>query len=290
MTSDATRVEVSRRIAARPDEIFAVLSDPRRHIEIDGSDMLRGTLADGPVTGVGDRFSMRMWYVQFGDYVMGNTVVEFEKDRHIAWEPAREDNPRDELWHHRWGYELEPDDGGTVVTEYFDCSRSPDEAKRILKGGTTWLEAMTKTLERLEERFAAEPAEQPSGLRTAVGAITLFCEDLPASRAFYEKAFSPALLVEDANSACYKLSNLVLNLLDAREAPGLIAPEPVAPSEAGSRFQLTIFVDDTDAAASELAGRGVELSNGPIDRPWGMRTACFADPSGHIWELASEIS
>ena len=34
--------------------------------------------------------------------------------------------------------------------------------------------------------------------------------------------------------------------------------------------------------------RGVELLNGPMDRPWGIRTAAFADPAGHIWEIAQE--
>jgi lactoylglutathione lyase len=31
---------------------------------------------------------------------------------------------------------------------------------------------------------------------------------------------------------------------------------------------------------------GVQLLNGPIDRPWGVRTASFKDPAGHIWEIA----
>ena len=39
----------------------------------------------------------------------------------------------------------------------------------------------------------------------------------------------------------------------------------------------------------ELASRGVELLNGPIDRAWGMRTASFMDPAGHIWEVAQEL-
>jgi len=73
------------------------------------------------------------------------------------------------------------------------------------------------------------------------------------------------------------------------EAHGLIGPAVVAGQDAGSRFQLTIGVNDTDAVCEDLASRGVELLNGPIDRPWGMRTAAFADPDGHIWEVAAEI-
>jgi hypothetical protein len=47
----------------------------------------------------------------------------------------------------------------------------------------------------------------------------------------------------------------------------------VAGQDAGSRFQLTIGVNDVDAACEDLAGRGVELLNGPIDRPWRKRAA-----------------
>jgi uncharacterized glyoxalase superfamily protein PhnB len=63
----------------------------------------------------------------------------------------------------------------------------------------------------------------------------------------------------------------------------------VASPSAGSRFLLTIWVDDVDAACAELANRGVELLNGPVDRPWGLRTASFTDPAGHIWELAQDL-
>jgi lactoylglutathione lyase len=64
----------------------------------------------------------------------------------------------------------------------------------------------------------------------------------------------------------------------------------VADQQAGSRFQLTIWVDDAGAACAELAQRGVQLINGPVDRGWGTRTAAFSDPDGHIWEIAQELS
>jgi catechol 2,3-dioxygenase-like lactoylglutathione lyase family enzyme len=69
-------------------------------------------------------------------------------------------------------------------------------------------------------------------------------------------------------------------------APELIEPSTVG---SGSRMQLTIWVDDADAATAELRERGVELLNGPLDRPWGVRTAAFADPNGHIWEIAQQL-
>ncbi len=51
-------------------------------------------------------------------------------------------------------------------------------------------------------------------------------------------------------------------------------------------MQFTIGVDDVDAMGAELRKRGVEFLNGPMDRPWGIRTASFRDPGGYIWEIA----
>jgi catechol 2,3-dioxygenase-like lactoylglutathione lyase family enzyme len=123
----------------------------------------------------------------------------------------------------------------------------------------------------------------------AVGAITMFVADRDRAKAFYERIFPSPPVFEDGNSVVFRLDNLVVNLLVDRAAHDLIRPARVAEQEAGSRFQLTVWVDDTDAACRELARRDVELLNGPQDRPWGVRTAAFADPDGHIWEVASQI-
>ncbi len=60
----------------------------------------------------------------------------------------------------------------------------------------------------------------------------------------------------------------------------------MASREAGSRVVFSIQVDDVDAMCAELTAHGVALLNGPLDRPWGIRTASFSDPGGHIWEIA----
>ncbi len=122
----------------------------------------------------------------------------------------------------------------------------------------------------------------PSGIST----ITLFADDLAATRRFYEEVFGLPVVFEDDASAVFKFANMLVNVLKASEAPELIAPAAVAPQDAGSRFQFTIDVDDVDAMCAELGRRGVQLLNGPIDRPWGVRTASFRDPAGHIWEIA----
>jgi catechol 2,3-dioxygenase-like lactoylglutathione lyase family enzyme len=119
-----------------------------------------------------------------------------------------------------------------------------------------------------------------------ISAITLFCEDLAASKAFYQDAFGLPVHYEDPASAVFMFGDTMINLLDINEAPGLIDPAQVGTRDSGHRFQFTLAVDDVDATVSELRARGVEILNGPIDRPWGIRTASFEDPSGHIWEIA----
>jgi catechol 2,3-dioxygenase-like lactoylglutathione lyase family enzyme len=116
--------------------------------------------------------------------------------------------------------------------------------------------------------------------------VTLFVEDLDVAKEFYQRAFDLPVHYEDADSVVFSFGGTLINLLIADEALDLIAPAAVAPSSSGSRLQFTLSVDDVDTAAAELVERGVVLLNGPMDRPWGIRTVSFQDPDGHIWELA----
>ena len=128
----------------------------------------------------------------------------------------------------------------------------------------------------------ADVSSWPKGIR----AITLFVEDLEAAKQFYRKVFGLPVAFEDRNSAVFMFGSTLINLLKNTAAGVLIEPAKVASREAGSRFVFTIEVDDVDAMCAELTARGVELLNGPMDRPWGVRTASFIDPGGHIWEIA----
>lgn len=119
-----------------------------------------------------------------------------------------------------------------------------------------------------------------------INAITLFVEDLEAAKTFYQDVFGFPIMFEDDDSAVFNFGNTLINLLKSTAADELIGPAKVASPEAGSRTQFTIDVDDVDATCDRLAAIGVQLLNGPMDRPWGIRTASFRDPGGHIWEIA----
>jgi catechol 2,3-dioxygenase-like lactoylglutathione lyase family enzyme len=123
----------------------------------------------------------------------------------------------------------------------------------------------------------------------AIGAITLFVEDVGRAQSFYRDVLGLPVDHEDAESASFRFGDTVIRLEDITSSATNIAPAQVAGPHAGSRFELTIFVDDVGGICSELAERGVKMINGPIDQVWGMRTACFADPGGHLWELSGPI-
>lgn len=119
-----------------------------------------------------------------------------------------------------------------------------------------------------------------------IAAITLFVEDLEATRQFYRDVFGLPTLFENDDSAVFKFGETLINLLKVGQAQELIGPAKVANREAGARFQFTLEVDDVDSMCADLAKRGVRLLNGPMDRPWGPRTASFIDPAGYICEIA----
>ncbi|SCX56341.1 Predicted lactoylglutathione lyase [Klenkia marina] len=118
--------------------------------------------------------------------------------------------------------------------------------------------------------------------------ITLFVEDLGAARQFYGAVFDGRELFSDDVSTALSIGNVVVNLLQADQAGELVEPGVVgAPGPA--RCLLTVEVQDVDAVCADLADLGVPLRNGPQDRPWGVRTAAFADPAGHLWEIAAPL-
>ncbi len=122
------RVEVNRAVAAEPAAVFGVLSDPAGHVAIDSSGMLMSASGE-PVSGLGDSFVVHMDREALNDYPLGLydvtvKIVKFEPDREIAWTVEGQLNLG-----HVYGYELEPIEGGTLVTSYYDWSAADQSWK-----------------------------------------------------------------------------------------------------------------------------------------------------------------
>jgi Polyketide cyclase / dehydrase and lipid transport len=126
------RIEVDRTIAAEPAAIFEILRSPEGHVQIDASGMLMSSTGE-PATAVGDRFVVHMDRDSLRDFDLGEydvTVVisEFEQDRHIAWTIDGQMQPP---IGHVYGYRLDPVEGGTKVTSYYDWSDIHEQYREI---------------------------------------------------------------------------------------------------------------------------------------------------------------
>jgi catechol 2,3-dioxygenase-like lactoylglutathione lyase family enzyme len=124
---------------------------------------------------------------------------------------------------------------------------------------------------------------------TKLAGVSLVQERLVDAKAFYTEVFELQAVFEDEDNVVFKIGETVVHLLGAVAAPDLIGPGPVAAQSAGHRAQLAIQVDDVDDLCRQLVRRGVRVLSGPMDRPWGIRTANFEDPGGHLWEVWTDL-
>lgn len=122
---------------------------------------------------------------------------------------------------------------------------------------------------------------------TGIFAITLLSQDLELSRDFYQNKLGLKEVFKDDVSSVYQAGATMINLLSVSEADVLLEPAKYDASKVGTNAVYTLKCPDVDAVAKQLQDNGVTLLSGPIDRPWGIRTAIFQDPSGHTWELAN---
>jgi uncharacterized protein YndB with AHSA1/START domain len=154
---DGDRLSFERLIPAPPELIFDLLADPSRHHEIDGSGAVRQPRSSPQRLALGATFVMSM---KMGiAYSTVSTVVDFEENRRIAWQTFSTIT-----WIARWGggrvwsYDLQPEQGGTLVRETWDIAQEAARAKRNLEKDRTrryMTKAMQRTLLRLEEVVTA---------------------------------------------------------------------------------------------------------------------------------------
>jgi uncharacterized protein YndB with AHSA1/START domain len=144
-------VSVERVIPASPEAVFALISDPHRHHEFDGSGTVREARNVPDELKLGETFGMSM--VLGVPYAMRSTVVEYEKDKLLAWQTRAPVKVVDPFAGGRiWRYELEPVDGGTLVKESWDIREESAFTKPVVRrAAKKTAENMTKTLERIEQ-------------------------------------------------------------------------------------------------------------------------------------------
>ena len=118
--------------------------------------------------------------------------------------------------------------------------------------------------------------------------ITLGVGDLQRSRAFYESLGWKVASEEQADSiVAFNLQSFVLALypLGKFEEETGRKPDPASPP----RFTLAHNVAseaEVDRVIGEARGVGAEIVKEPQKVFWGGYSGYFADPDGHLWEVA----
>ncbi|MBF0098956.1 MAG: VOC family protein [Magnetococcales bacterium] len=116
--------------------------------------------------------------------------------------------------------------------------------------------------------------------------VTLGVEDLPRARAFYESLGWKASTAS-CGQVCFFQTGSMAVALYPRDALLTDAGMTDANPRPGG-ITLGINVAMREAVDRELAvvlARGAKLLQAATDTAWGGRTAYFADPDGHPWEI-----
>lgn len=125
-----------------------------------------------------------------------------------------------------------------------------------------------------------------SYLRQRISLVTLGVADLDRARAFYDGlGWQPAELIE--GMICYQLHGQALMLFD-RDA--LVADQGRTGAALGTGA-ITLAQnfesrDDVDAAYTAALAAGASALKRPEPVFWGGYSGYFADPDGHVWEVA----
>jgi catechol 2,3-dioxygenase-like lactoylglutathione lyase family enzyme len=119
-----------------------------------------------------------------------------------------------------------------------------------------------------------------------VGTIILFVEDLQRSKVFYHEVLGLDVGFEDDDSIGFEISGVTFIVVQVDRGRIQLEGEPTATASAAATGFLITFTDDVEALYADLVERKIQFFQKPTDRPWGMRTACFKDPDGHVWEIA----
>jgi hypothetical protein len=161
-SQSADRVTATRRIAAQAHAIFLLVSDPTRHVDIDGSGMLQAAPDSGPLTAVGQTFDMDMDRRPLGDianmaeYKVRCTVTQLIPDRLIEWTVRAVGKPPAG---HVYGWQIEPlTDRECLVSNYCDWTNIGDELRAKFRWPVVPVDRLENSVENLD-RLATEPDE-----------------------------------------------------------------------------------------------------------------------------------
>jgi lactoylglutathione lyase len=114
--------------------------------------------------------------------------------------------------------------------------------------------------------------------------IILKTEKYAESKRFYALVLNlPVVRESPQEEFCqFQLDNCFLAIYGGKFYDSLAGSNSGRP---GAAIYTFAQVADVDRTVRELSAKGVTIIKPPVTQPWGQRTAYFADPDGHIWEI-----
>jgi hypothetical protein len=145
-----SRLTVNARIGSPATDIFAIITDPQGHVDIDGSGMLVAPSAGSVVQAEGDTFEIAMYRDFTGAYTVINTITRYEQDAALEWRPGA---PGRRPIGHLYGYQLTPVSATeTDVTSYYDWSAISDKWQALNVFPVVSSDQLAASLEKLAGR------------------------------------------------------------------------------------------------------------------------------------------
>jgi catechol 2,3-dioxygenase-like lactoylglutathione lyase family enzyme len=133
-----------------------------------------------------------------------------------------------------------------------------------------------------DEKTHAESAMEPR-----VSLITLGVSDIARSRAFYERLGFEASSIGGGQVAFLQAGPMAICLWTRAELAADAGVDDAPAMYRGVALAHNVRQrDGVDATLAEAERAGAVLTKPAHDADWGGRSGYFADPDGHLWEVA----
>ena len=120
-----------------------------------------------------------------------------------------------------------------------------------------------------------------------INIVTLGVGDLVRAADFYDRLGWERSSASNENIIWFKLAATVLGLFPRSH----LAEDANVPDSTSGFSGVTLAInldskEDVDAAIETAVAAGGSVIKTPVTAPWGGYSGYFADPDGHLWEVA----
>lgn len=118
----------------------------------------------------------------------------------------------------------------------------------------------------------------------------LYVEDVPATLAFFERAFDvPRGFLHESGDYAELATGATKLAFSSVALMRQLGKSPIAPQIKAPTFEIAFETDDVAAALTRARAAGAQVVQELREEPWGQTTAYVSDPNGYLIELCSPV-